>query len=62
MKKTSIILNVNQLGFLKAAMDCFYEHTIANKDKNGFGDWTREETLFGVVDEKIHKALMRCFK
>jgi hypothetical protein len=62
MRKTSITLDENLLEFLNSAIDCYYEHTIANKDKNGFGDWAREETLFGVIDEKIYKALERCWK
>ena len=71
MRKTSMTLSENELEFLMDAIHSYYEVKSKNiqnlKTRSGekipeLSEMKYEETIFGVVDEKIHKALMRCDK
>lgn len=71
MSKTSMTLNEYELEFLMDAIHSYYEVQSKNiqnlKTRSGekipeLSEMKYEETIFGVIDEKIYKALERCWK
>ncbi len=71
MRKTSMTFNENELEFLIDAIHSYYEVKSKNiqnlKSRSGekipeLAEMKYEETIFGVLDDKIHNALERCWK